>query len=971
MSGDLSYLMTDIVGSTPLWEREPTAMAQAMVLHESALRSAVEAHDGQLLSEHGEGDSAVAVFPRAADALLAALDAQRGLQAQPWPTSTAVEVRMAVHTGPATDQHLGSTLNRCARIRALAGGRQVLLSAVSASLSDGLLPEQATTVALGEVVLKGLEQPEQVHQLLHPELDSSAVVLTLREGPTNLPPRTSPIGRDDLLDAITEALRARGQVVALVGPGGVGKTTMAVEAGHRSRAEFPDGVWFVDLRPLPPDGDVIGAVAAVVPVPDGDQPIRQRLAEALASTLLIIDNTEHVPGAARAIRELVAMSPDVRVLSTSRVRGADERTVVVPPLVAEGAAALLHERAAQARPGLELDAATTSALVEAVDGLPLALELAAARLRVLSPHDLLQRLTASTDVLDSRTAERTLRATLQWSWDLLELPLRDLLAALSVFAGPVDLQAIAAVCAPDLDELDLLDALQELVDSSLLVVDDTDADTATYRLLVPVRSFAEEHLTEQVRDQHLQWLVDLAEGLRESPDSVRMRALSPYLPEVVRALHRALDIRVEQGLALMGGVIALLHRPAARDLLPLADRAARLTPDLELRGALLAQLGLIRLWNDDLAGGERALLEALEQVTPKRAPQVYFYLGHVEIQRDLDRAIEMYAKAGEAARAVGDTAFESYAHNNIGLVHSMRGELQAALVCHREAERVALTDEAATRPQVIIARSNAEIAEHWLGRRRWGSAFVRDLLSYAEGLDNPVHLLQLRCQLAEALASEGELEQACDIAEGVLKDSQRGSLPVTPQALSVLADIRRTQGRLPEAQALIDRATELDPPMTYGVLVAASAARLGLALGQPAVVRRCAQQIEERTKDAVPRTEAWALTAAAELQAGNLAAAAEALDRARAAAPALDAPNQRLVLQIASEMAASAEQWELAAQLGEAARQSLPWELDPLLGTVGGEDVPQRALEALGPERYAEALRALPAPRKLLELLPR
>ena len=379
MAGDLSYLMTDIVGSTPLWEREPTAMAQAMVLHEAALRQAVEAHDGQLLSDHGEGDSAVAVFPKAADAVLAALDAQRNLRAQSWPTGTPVEVRMAVHTGPATDRHLGSTLNRCARIRALAGGGQVLLSALSTELSAGLLPDEARTVALGEVALKGLAQAELVHQLLHPEIDSSPVTLTRPDGPTNLPPRIPPIGREELLTQVADALRAPGQVVALVGPGGVGKTTLAVEAAHRARADFPDGVWFVDLRPLPADGDVIGAVAAVVALPESKEPASQRLAAALPGSLLVIDNTEHVRGAAQAMRELVAMSPDVQLLSTSRIRGAGERTVVVPPLVADEAATLLRERAGQARPGLELDEAMTAALVEAVDGLPLAIELAAAR----------------------------------------------------------------------------------------------------------------------------------------------------------------------------------------------------------------------------------------------------------------------------------------------------------------------------------------------------------------------------------------------------------------------------------------------------------------------------------------------------------------------------------------------------------------------------------------------------------------
>ena len=529
-SVNLTFLFTDLESSTRLWERFPEAMKPAMERHDAILREAVEHFDGRVVKTTGDGMMAVLSSP--SDGVAACVEAQRGLAAEPWGETGAMRVRMGLHAGeaqPRAADFYGPPVNRAARIMAAAHGGQVLLSALAAQLATGRLPAGVTLRDLGEHRLKDLLQPERIFELVQPGISSEFPPLaTLSQRPNNLPTQTSEfLGRAAELGAIRALLDSAGvRLLTLTGPGGIGKTRLALQAAADQIDRFEDGLYFVDLAPTRDPEAAFGAtVRAVGLIGRSDERPLELLKEQLRPRhmLLLLDNFEQVMEAAGGVADLLRVCPDLKVLVTSRealrVRG--ERLSPVPPLslpddggsapsfesiAGSEAVRLFVERAREARPSFALTEDNVAAVAEVcarLDGLPLAIELAAARLKLFSPHELRDRLRTRLELLrggprDLPARQQTLRSTIAWSYELLDGEERAMFQVLSVFS-PTRVQAVEDVVARirPLRGVDVVDRLTSLVDKSL-VRSAEGPGQQRLSMLETIREYAAERLEEQV-----------------------------------------------------------------------------------------------------------------------------------------------------------------------------------------------------------------------------------------------------------------------------------------------------------------------------------------------------------------------------------------------------------------------------------------------------------------------------------------
>jgi predicted ATPase/class 3 adenylate cyclase len=539
-SGTVTFLLTDVEGSTRLWEQHPDAMRAALRRHDALVERTVGQHGGVVVRPRGEGDSRFAVFARATDAVAAAAAVQQALHEHAWPEETPLRVRVALHTGEADlrdGDYYGTAVNRCARLRAVAHGGQAILSQTTYELVQDVLPGDVGLLELGKHRLSDLVRPEPVYQVLASDLPRVFPPLKSLEAlPTNLPvQRGRIIGRAKDVAAVCAHLRrSEVGVVTLTGPGGVGKTRLALHVASELLGNYPGGVWLADLSGVADLALVLPAVAEAVGVPEtrpeaGPRHTGQSGLRALADRLrwrrllLVLDNCEQVIGAcARVVEALLRVCPHVRVLATSReplgtageivwrvpalaLPPASVRPGPVPsgPLVARlrryAAVQLFVDRAAAALPSFSLTAHNAAAVAELcrrLDGLPLAIELAAARARTLSPQQIAARLDDRLGLLTggTRTAparQQTLRAAADWSYELLSEPEQTLFRRLAVLGGAWTLEAADAVCGggglgPDA----VLDLLARLVDKSLVEATPTRGGDTRYRLLETLREYA-------------------------------------------------------------------------------------------------------------------------------------------------------------------------------------------------------------------------------------------------------------------------------------------------------------------------------------------------------------------------------------------------------------------------------------------------------------------------------------------------
>jgi len=544
-TGTVTFFFSDIEGSTKLIQQLGERYPEVLLAHHQLLRASLAAHGGHELRT--EGDSFFIVFGGALDACAGAAAAQTALAQHDWPDGGRVRVRIGLHTGEAAlvgNEYLGLEVHRAARVASAGNGGQVLLSETTRALVDHLLPPGLGLKDLGMHRLKDLARPERLFQLTIEGLPSDFPALrTLEATPNNLPTQmTSFIGREDQVRQAKQLL-TRARLLTLTGPGGTGKTRLSLQIAADVMDQFPDGVYFVALGAVQDPQLVPSAIAQALSISiTGTRQPLEALIDHLHDkrTLLVLDNFEQLLPAAPITTELLGTSAGLRLLVSSRavLRVYGEQEFPVPPLALPNlkdlpglgalsqfeAVRLFIERAVAVKPDFQAtneNAPAIAGICERVDGLPLAIELAAARVKVFSPQALLARLAKSLSALgsgarDLPSRQQTLRNAIQWSYDLLDQGQRRLLARFSVFARGGSLEQAEAVCRPA-DEIggEVVDALDQLADQSLLRRL-PDFSEPRFLMLQTIREFAAERLEQSdeavaIKDRHVQAFISLAE----------------------------------------------------------------------------------------------------------------------------------------------------------------------------------------------------------------------------------------------------------------------------------------------------------------------------------------------------------------------------------------------------------------------------------------------------------------------------
>jgi predicted ATPase/class 3 adenylate cyclase len=746
-TGTVTLLFTDVEGSTDLLRRLGSAYGDALELHRRILREAVHEHGGSEVDT--QGDAFFFAFPTAAGAVRAAGDAQRELAAQSWPDDQPVRVRMGVHTGEPDQRgsgYVGLDVHHAARIAAVGHGGQIV---VSRSTRD-LLGAEISLLDLGDHRLKDIDGPIRLFQLGGAGLEEDFPPLRSLHA-SNLPrPATRLVDRAEEAAAL-QSLLAETRLVTLTGPGGVGKTRLALEVAAGSLDAFAGGAYFVDLARITESGLVSGAIAAALGVDERPGSDRlEQVVERLAGgppTLLVIDNAEHVLDAAPALADLLERAAPVTILATSRepLRIRAERELPLGPLPVESGVALFMERAEAVRPGEGLDRAVVAQVVERLEGLPLSIELAAPRVRALPPDVLLELLETRLAVLsggyaDAPERHRALRATLDWSYDLLGEDDRRAFARLAIFVGGFRLEAAAAVLG--LPPLDADERVASLVDKSL-VAPQGAGSAPRYLMLETIREYAFEQLEardelEEAAARHAAHFTQLAErseqALLGDDRAAWVRSLSDDQPNFRAALewtlarpdpdtalrlagalwrfwhahgdlgegrtwleraircrgadpsaHRAKALGGAVALAAVSGDVAAARAHAAARV----DLASRLDDDGQLAGALTSFANVL---SDDGALEEAASLYAEAAVAAERAGDaraaatVMTNLAYLALRLgEWDRAATESRRAVERSRDVGDGVGVVVALVNLGFASLNRDRTDDAASAFREA----------------------------------------------------------------------------------------------------------------------------------------------------------------------------------------------------------------------------------------------------------------------------------------------
>jgi predicted ATPase/class 3 adenylate cyclase len=775
-----SFVLTDIVDSVSLWERDPELMATTVARHDAIIGREVLVAGGTVVRAKGEGDSTFSVFAHPVEAVAAAASIQAAVASEPWPSTVPVLLRVGVHTGdaePRDGDWYGPAVNRAARLRALAGGGQTLVSGVTAGLVADQLPEAACLLYRGRRVLRGIERPEEVWELVG--ADDPRLILRKRARLGDLHPAlTSFVGRAADIEHLV-GLVENERLVTLTGPGGSGKTRLATEVA-RDANRRGEVVWLAELAPLRDAGLVAQAVAAAVGIEAGPESLDDLLARPeLLAGLLVLDNCEHLRDPCATFTSTVlAAAPDLHVLATSRepLGLAGEQEWPVGPLDVPDdslrdrdhltrveSVQLLLDRARAVRPTMELnsdDVAPVVRICRSLEGIPLAIELAASRLRSLSLADLAEHLNDQLSVLvrhqpagPDGARHRTLRMTLDWSYDLLTNQQRTLAQRLSVFAGGFPLDAVAAVCGSDFD---VLDAIDELVAKSWVTFDQM---TARHRLLEPLRQYLAERLndageTEAIRRTHAVWVVGLAEAAERgffTDQAAWTRRLHAEHSNIRAAIVGAMDdgdgVTALRIAAALGHPWFTMGQPDARTLLDRALAAAgpvddRLQARALLAAGMLAQdaseydkaqhllekaLALFRscgsrrgqawtltyLSRRSVSGDEqkRARLDEALRIfrETQHAPGIAWslaFLSHLRLDADdLEEAAALAEEALETATKAGVTQPMAEALRLLGKVALDEGDLPEAR--RRLEEAAALHRSAGDRWQEILATSEA------------------------------------------------------------------------------------------------------------------------------------------------------------------------------------------------------------------------------------------------------------------------
>jgi predicted ATPase/class 3 adenylate cyclase len=894
----LTFVFADLESSTRLWERFPEAMNVAMERHDAILRAAVEDADGRVVKITGDG--LMAVFVLASAGVSACLAAQRALQDEAWGETGPLRVRMGIHAGAAqarAGDFYGPAVNRTARIMAAGHGGQVLLSARAAEQAGGGLPAEAGLRDLGEHRLKDLYQPEHIFQLVHPRLAGEFPPLaTLSDRPNNLPMQTSEfLGREAQLSAVRDLLDADGvRLLTLTGPGGIGKTRLALQGAADQIDRFEDGVFFVDLSPARDRDEALGAVVRAMGLTGaGADGVLEVLTQSLAGkrVLLLLDNFEQVMDAAEGIAELLQHCADLKVLVTSRealrVRG--EHLLAVPPLSLPGgtgsrisadtlaaseAVRLFVERAREAQPTFALtdgNAAAVAEIVARLDGLPLALELAAARLKLFSPDDLRSRLESRLELLgrgprDLPARQRTLRSTIEWSHELLDGEEQAIFALLSVFS-PTRVDAVEDVVARlgSLDDVDVVDRLTSLVEKSLVRASD-GSGPQRLSMLETIREFAAERLEEEpalgaaARRVHAEYFSELAERRRGDLHGPEREAALAELESELGNLLTAWRYWVEacdlEQLAKLLDGLWVLHDARGwyhaaleltNDLLEVLS-AVPSTPEtareeITLRAALARGLLALRGYTQEVEDAYTRALELAEATgeLPRRLPVLRSLASFHLYRAEFDKAAPVGYELLELAEQQDDVGLQVEGNVVVGSCLSFGGDVSAGLEHFDRA--VDLFDPRRHPPGAfrlgpssgVVAHTSSAFLLWWLGHRARSAERAARALELSAQLNHPVTLAYTLYHVGFLDFSQSRLELARERADGVLEIAEEHDyqiwralgLALQGAALTGLGDPEEGLARIDRGVALYQGMTT--PPIFWPLLLSVRAK--GFALG--------------------------------------------------------------------------------------------------------------------------------------------
>jgi predicted ATPase/class 3 adenylate cyclase len=739
-SGTLTFLFTDIEGSTKLLNALGThRFGQVLAVHTKALRSAFADGGTEIRTA---GDSLFVVFHSAPKAVRATAAAQRALAAAHFPHDAVVRVRMGMHTGVGTPasadagaDYVGIDVHRAARIAAIAHGGQVLISGATAALAGQDLGDRTALRDLGEHRLKDLAQPERIYQLVIDGLPSDfPPVRSLDRTPNNLPTQvTTFIGRGA---EIRDGLRLLGatRLLTLTGPGGTGKTRLSLQLAAEAATGFPDGAFWVPLAPISDPALVPSTIAHAlgVHVAGKEDPLQRVLEHVRGKRmLLVLDNFEQIMPATPAVSALLASGPDLKVIASSRapLHISGEQEFAVPPLelpdpegplspdalAQSDAVRLFIERARAVRPDFMVTAENAGAVAEIcsrLDGLPLAIELAAARVKLLSPQAMLPRLRKGIDLLassspDRTDRQRTLRGAIAWSYDLLDEGLRRFFGRSAVFVGGAMLGQLEPVCGPA-SEIggDVLDRASELLENSLIRQQDAGGEPR-FRMLVTIREFAIEKLAAggedaAIRDRHLASYLALAERAAPELQGSEQRRWLDQIELEHDNMRAALEHAIVGGNADAASrlVFALWRfwqvRGHLREGLSWAERVLGLAgTDPSSRMRALEAAGGLAYWMADMGSTERYYHEAYELAGSLRAPPeraksaynlsfVYLFAGgekHARAFALLEEAIAIFRQVGDRA-GIGRAAFALGSLHGEGPGHSREDFLTSKRYAH-------------------------------------------------------------------------------------------------------------------------------------------------------------------------------------------------------------------------------------------------------------------------------------------------
>lgn len=716
-----TFLMSDVESSTRLWESQPHQMRQATELLDSLIEAAARQFNGTVVKERGEGDSHFVVFSNASDAVGAAVAIQDSVRGSSWPTDPGLKLRVAVHTGEVHHRegdYYGPTVNRCARIRAVACAGQVLVSGPAAALCKASLPEGARLSDLGNHRLRDLLEPIRIFQLSAGAGESFPPLRSLRSDQTNLPMQlTSFVGREAQIADISTLLETK-RILTLVGPGGSGKTRLALQVGAESSDRFEDGVWFVSLVSLTEPGGVASTAAAAMglSVPPSGDPLEAIASEfAKKRALVILDNCEHLGDEpARFVGALVKACPDLSVMATSR-RGlglAGEALYNVPPLEvpdldnapnpdrvgATEAVRLLLERAKAKAPEFkfgEANAWQVGQLCASLEGMPLAIELAAPKLRLLSPDRIVQLLREDLGGLEAADLDvdprhRTLRSAIAWSFAQLSEETRRALCLLACFPAGFTLQIAESVLGAR-----AISTLEELIDNSLVQPHHESAGEPRYRILETIRQYAEESCDsswlDEAAEKRYAWALALAR-------STKPELVGPNQESTLAAVHAEYD-NLRATLEWAEG------QPAERGLLvPLAANLDR----------FWHRKGLIK-------EGLRWLETALSQPSESKQDQAITTRSagvFCNLVGNPSRAQELLATAVQLLRALGAEDEMAGALVNAGIAATTAGSTKEARKFLREALTIYSRQGDRTREALVLQN----LATLELDSKRFGSA---------------------------------------------------------------------------------------------------------------------------------------------------------------------------------------------------------------------------------------------------------